>query len=97
MLSSMAKKKKKKKKKQKKNHTQTKKNTPTPHIKKEIEQNTSAEMGTGLGAGSCVTLGRLLPFFGQGSQALSCSCVISARELKFWHYFWLLCLAVNTH
>ena len=70
------------------------------HIKKEIEQNTSAEMGTGLGAGSCVTLGkerRLLPFFGQGSQALSCSCVISARELKFWHYFWLLCLAVNTH
>ena len=93
MLSSLAK---KKTKKNKKNHP-NKKEHPTPHIKKEIEQNTSAEMGMGLGAGSCVTLGRLLPFFGQGSQALSCSCVISARELKFWHYFWLLCLAVNTH
>ena len=36
-------------------------------------------MGTSLGAGSCVTLGSLLLFFGQESQVLSCSCVISAR------------------
>lgn len=56
-----------------------------------------AELRAGLGARQLCNLGQFLPLSGPGGQVLSFSGVISAREMKFWCYFWFLCLAMNTH